>query len=128
DPEFFGFDTEAADGFGSLNGEPETLNGLNTTRYVLTKELHEAVAPFLGDTPTGDIDISDFEDFSTTVWLDNDANALVKMDLYMTAPAAVMGEDLGSLGLPADATLSMTMSFEMTRINDESIAVDPPLP
>lgn len=128
DPEFFGFDTDAADGFGAMNGEPETLNGIATTRYVLTKELYEAVAPFLGDTPTGDMDISDFEEFSTTVWLDNEANALVKMDLYMTAPAAVMGNDLGALGLAADATLSMTMSFEMTRINDESISIEPPLP
>ncbi len=128
DPDFFGFDTEAADGFGGLNGEPETLNGLDTTKYVLTKELYETVAPFLADTPTGDLDISQFDDFTTTIWIDRDANALVKMELYMTAPAAAMGEDLGSLGLPLDSTLSMTMSFEMSRLNDEAIAVEPPLP
>ena len=128
DPEFLGFDTEAADDFGGLNGEPETLNGIETTRYVLTKELYETVAPLLGDTPTGGMDISDLEEFSTTVWIDNDANALVRMDLYMTATAAVMGEDLGALGLAADSTLSMTMRFEMSRINDEAISVEPPLP
>jgi hypothetical protein len=50
------------------------------------------------------------------------------MDLFMTAPAAVMGEDLSPLGVAPDATLSMTMTFEMTRIDDDGIAIEVPLP
>jgi hypothetical protein len=128
DPEFFGFDTEASAGFAGLSGESETLNGIETTRYVLDRELYAAVAPFLGDTPTGEMDVGDFEEFSTTVWIDTAANALVRMDLFMTAPAAVLGEDLSPLGVAPDATLSMTMTFEMTRIDDDGIAIEVPLP
>jgi hypothetical protein len=71
-------------------------------------------------------DISQLENLILTVWTSEGAGALVRVALSMTVPsAAVLGQVPENI--PADAKARVTLHVQLSRINDPSIIISPPI-
>ncbi len=115
-------DAETRSRIEDLDGTPETVNGRETTRYELDEDFYQSMADVMGET----FNVSDFEEFASTVWIDNETDQAIKMDFRIVALPSAFGSDLEGLPVPPDARITMTMVFELSQINDSSISVEPP--
>lgn len=71
-------------------------------------------------------DISELENFVLTAWTSEETGALVRFELSTLAPsAAVLGQVPENI--PADAKARVTLHVELSRINDSSIRISPPI-
>ncbi|MEX2159075.1 MAG: hypothetical protein WEB04_06685 [Dehalococcoidia bacterium] len=71
-------------------------------------------------------DISQLENVVLTAWTSEETGALVRFELSTLAPpAAVLGQVPENI--PADAKARVTLHVELSRINDSSIRISPPI-
>ena len=116
-------DQEFASDISALDSEAETLNGVETRRYHIPKEAIETLAELLGEDFLEDA--AGLEDFEMTVWLEDETGGLVRAEFTATASPDVFGAG-APFDLSAGATVSITMTINVTQINDESIEIEPP--
>jgi hypothetical protein len=124
DPEFPAAGTDLAGSISALNSDQETRNGVQTHRYTISNADVQALKDILGQDFLANT--SGLQDFGMTVWLDDDTNGLVSADLNGTADPSIFGTDSG-FNLSPDATVSFTMTIELTQVNDDSISIEPPI-
>ena len=105
-----------------LDGEPETLNSRETTRYELTEEFYQSMSSAFGET----FNPSDFEEFNSTVWIDNETGQAIKMEMHIVTLPSAFGSDLEGLPVPPDARITMDLQFELSQINDDSLSIEEP--
>jgi len=117
-------DPEFESNLAGLNSEDDTINGIETRRYTITREQVEALAQLLGEDFLADA--AGIQELEMTVWLEKESGSLVRADLSATAGPEVFGED-STLDLSADATVTIQMNINLTRINDEDISIEPPI-
>ena len=71
-------------------------------------------------------DTAGLEDFEMTVWLDEETDGLVRAELTATAGPDIFGDDAG-FNLADDATVTVSMTINVTQINDPDIEIEPPV-
>jgi hypothetical protein len=107
-----------------LDGTPETLDGRQTTRYVLDEEFYSTMIGSLDESEA--FDVSDFEEFTSTVWIDDETGQAIKLEMQIVALPSAFGSDLEGLPVPPDARISMNMLYEISQINDGGISIEAP--
>jgi hypothetical protein len=122
DPTFFQ-DSEFAEDLARLDSEPDTINGVETRRYFISREAIETLAALLGDDFLGDT--SGIEEFEMTVWLEEETDALVRAELTATASPDLLAEG-APFALSPDAEVTISMMIDVTQINDPDIEIEPP--
>ncbi len=115
---------DLATSISSLKSENETINGVETRRYRVPKEAIQRLKDLLG--PDFLSSASGLQDFEMTIWLDKKSNGLVRAELNATADPSLLSGSSG-LNLPAGSTASVSMKINLTQINDNSIAIKPPI-
>lgn len=116
-------DPEFADDLARLDSEPDTINGVETRRYFISREAVETLAALLGEDFLGDT--SGIEEFEMTVWLEEETDALIRAELTVTASPELMAEG-APFDLDPDAELTISMFIDVTQINDPDIEIEPP--
>jgi hypothetical protein len=117
-------DSEFESNLSSLNSEDDTVNGVEARRYTITREQVEALSQLLGEDFLQDA--AGIQDLEMTVWLEKESGALVRAELSATASPEALGGD-APFELSEGATVSIEMTINLTRINDEDISIEPPL-
>lgn len=107
-----------------LDGTPETLNGRQTTRYFLDEEFYQSMSSAFGEGEA--FNPSDFEEFTSTVWIDDESKQAIKMEMSIVALPSALGSDLEGLPVPPDARITMSVRYELSQINDDSISIEAP--
>lgn len=124
DPTFL-FSDELSRDLAALDSETEAINGVQTKRYHIPRETVAALASIFGE---GFIkDASGLQEFEMTVWVEEETGALVKADLAATAGPEIFGTADAPFDLPPDATITVTISINLTQTNDPSITIEPPI-
>ncbi len=123
DPEFL-FSEDLAEGIAVLESEPETIDGVETRRYHIPMEAVEAIVGLLGEEFLEDA--GGLEEFEMTVWLEEQSGALVRAELNATAGPEIFGGDAG-FDLSPDASAIISMTINLTQINDPDIRIEPPI-
>lgn len=113
-----------ASDISTLDSEPDTVNSVETRRYAISNEAVQALKDLLGDSFLPDS--SGIRDFEMTVWLEQESNGLVRAELTGTADRSIFGGQTG-LTIPDDATVGFSMTINLTRLNDTSISIEPPI-
>jgi hypothetical protein len=122
DPDFI-YDPEFASDLAAIDSETETVAGVQTRRYFIPQDAVDTLAQLLGpDFLSAESGLLSFE---MTVWLEEESGALVKAELSATGTPALLGTDF-PLEISADATISISLTLTLSRINDPSIEVGPP--
>ena len=116
--------TDLAEGIGALDSEPDSINGVQTRRYHIPKEAVQTLSEILGEDFLADT--AGLEDFEMTVWLDEETDGLVRAELTATASPDIFGGDAG-FNLAEDATVTISMTIDVTQINDPDIEIEPPI-
>lgn len=116
--------TDLAEGISALDSEPDSVNGVQTRRYQIPKEAIETLSEILGEDFLADT--AGLEDFEMTVWLDEETDGLVRAELTATASPDIFGDDAG-FNLAEDATVTISMTIDVTQINDPAIEIEPPI-
>lgn len=106
------------------DGQPENLNGRETTRYELDEEFYQSVSSAFGEGET--FNPSDFEEFTSTVWIDNETQQAIKMEMNIVALPSAFGGDLEGLPVGPDARITMSIMYELSQINDDGISIEEP--
>jgi len=108
---------------GSLQGEPDTKNGVDATLYALGEaaEALESIG-FLPPDLEG-LTINTFD-----VWLAEDGGWPVALDMDMSADAAAAGDIFGLPSEDGAQEAHITMRVDITDINDEAVHVEEPAP
>ena len=117
-------DPEFSSNLSGLDSESDTINGVETRRYHIPKEAIEALSQLLGESFLQDA--AGLQDFEMTVWLEKETDSLVRAELTATASPEVFGGD-APFDLSPEATVSIHMTINVTRINDDRISVEPPI-
>jgi len=117
-------DAETRTQIEEQDGTPENLNGRETTRYILDEEFYESMSSAFGEGEA--FDPSDFEEFTSTVWIDDETGQAIKMEMSIVALPTAFGSDLEGLPVPPDARITMTLSYELSQINDDGISIEAP--
>ncbi len=115
---------DLAGSISALKSENETINGVDTRRYHVPKEAVQTLKDLLG--PDFLSSASGLQEFEMTVWLDKATDGLVRAELNATADPSLLGGSSG-LNLPAGSTASVSMKINLTKINDNSISIKPPI-
>lgn len=116
-------DAESRAQIEELDGQPETVNGVETTRYELNDEFFAAMSTALGE--GADFNPADFEEFTGTVWIDNETHQAIKMEMRIVALPSAFGGFEG-LPVPPDATVTMTFTHDLSQLNDSSVSIEAP--
>jgi hypothetical protein len=122
DPDFL-FDQEFSQDLATLEGEPEELNGVQTTRYDIPREAVAALADLFGQGFLGET--SGIEEFEMTVWLEEETGALVRAEFTATGSEALFAG--APFELDPGAQAQITMTINLTEINDPNLSVQPPV-
>jgi hypothetical protein len=125
DPDFFAFDDELVSDISVINGEDDVRNGIETSRIEISAEQFRMLGDLLGEDLFAGTDAEGIEELSMKVWLTRDEDSLVAVDVE----AVVRPEALGDFPFdaPADGGVNLRMTFDLSRINDESIVIEPPI-
>jgi len=124
DPGFLTAD-ELGQDLAVLDSETEERNGVSTRRYHIPRDAVDALIALFGDEFLQDT--SGLKDFEMTVWLEEESGALVRAEFSASATPDIFAGDPAGFDLPPDATLIISMVIDLTRINDVSISIDPPI-
>jgi hypothetical protein len=124
DPGFLTADQLGED-LAVLDSETEERNGVSTRRYHIPRDAVDALVALFGDEFLQDT--SGLKDFEMTVWLEEESGALVRAEFSATATPDIFAGDPAVFDLPPDATLIISMVIDLTRINDGSISIEPPI-
>jgi len=116
--------TDLAEGISALDSEAESINGVQTRRYHIPREAIETLSEILGEDFLADT--AGLEDFEMTVWLDEETDGLVRAELTATASPDIFGDDAG-FNLAENATVTISMTIDVTQINDPDIEIEPPV-
>lgn len=117
-------DPEFAEDLAHLDSETETINGVETRRYSISKDDVEALADLLGEDFLADT--SGIEELEMNVWLEEETNALVRAELTATASPELLA-DGAPFELSPDAEVTISMVIDVTQINDSGIEIEPPV-
>lgn len=115
---------DLADSIASLKSENETINGVEARRYHVPREAVQTLKDLLGQDFLSSA--SGLQDFEMTIWLDNESNGLVRAELNATTDPSLLSGSSG-LDLPAGSTASISMTINLTQINDNGISIGPPI-
>ena len=122
DPGFID-DSDFTSGIAALNSEPETINGVETRRYHIPKDAIDDLSALFGDDFFSDA--SGISDFELTVWVGEELNGLVRGELIATAGPDIFGAD-SPFDVSPESVVTIEMTINVTRINDDTIEVSPP--
>jgi hypothetical protein len=125
DPELFLYDREFGTRLEALPGTPEQRLGRETVRYAVTPELFDALAATLPPELLLGFDPEQVEEFSMAVSVDPATGAVVAVEIAFLGASGAF-PDVAEFGVPADAQLALSVTFEVTRINDPGITIEPP--
>ncbi len=117
-------DPEFASDLAKLDSESETINGVETRHYSISKDDVEALADLLGEDFLGDT--SGIEELEMDVWLEKETDALVRAELTATASPDLLA-DGAPFELSPDALVTISMNIDVSQINDSGIKIEPPV-
>lgn len=123
DPDFFQ-DQEFAEDFASQDSDPETINGIETRRYHISRDAVKALVGLLGEDLLADA--ASLEESEMTIWLGEESGALVRAAFIATASPKSLGDNSGHV-TPEDVTVSISVTIDTSRHNDPSIEIEPPI-
>lgn len=109
-------------GIQALDGEPDSINGVETTRYFIPRERVSELGLFGGSLFE---DAGGLRDLEMTVWLEEETEGLIRVEFVVIGTAELLGE--GTLDLPPDAEVTISLTIDLTRINDPTISIEPPI-
>lgn len=106
-----------------IEGEAESINGVSTIRYIIPPETASAAVDLFAEAflQGG----GSLEQFDLTVWLEERSGGLVRAEFVAVGTAEILGETAAELD--PDAEVVITLTVNLTRINDPDIIVEPPI-
>ncbi len=127
DPEgFFAPDDEFLDDISQLQGESESHNGLDTTKYTITNEDFELLTRLLGEEFLSPDEMEGIESLEMTVWVAEEGDYVVGTEITIVGDATALGEDVPA-PTAGESTIRIRIAYEITDIDDSSIKVEPPI-
>lgn len=124
DPEFFN-DRSFIEDIKAFDSTKEEKNGVSTRKYEFSKDQFDDLSKLLGDDLLGEMSIEDLDDFSMVIWIDDETDTLIAADL--TASTTRGGAGDFPVDVPEDRRITVKTTIDVTRINDESISIEPPI-
>jgi hypothetical protein len=125
DPEFFPFDDEFVDDISFLSGQDDTRNGIETSRIEISEEQFSQLGDLFGDEVFAGTDAEGIQDLAFAVWLTRDGTRLVALEVDATFPPESASEF--PFEIPPGGLLRIRMSVDLSRLNDDSITIEPPI-
>ena len=122
DPDFL-VDQDFVANLQTLDGEPDSINGVETTRYFIPSETVSELAGLFGGSLLDDA--GGLTDLEMTIWLEEETEGLVRAEFAAIGTAELLGE--GTLDVPPDAEVTISLTIDLTQINDPTISIEPPI-
>ena len=122
DPDFL-VDQDFVANLQTLDGEPDSINGVATTRYFIPRETVSELAGLFGGSLLDDA--GGLTDLEMTIWLEEETEGLVRAEFAAIGTAELLGE--GTLDVPPDAEVTISLTIDLTQINDPTISIEPPI-
>jgi hypothetical protein len=126
DPDFFG-DSEFSAKIAVFANEKDSIEGRAVRRYHFTKDQIDALGEVLGSDFFSGTDLAGIETFDFTVWIDEKTGTMLRGKMDISGPADKLFNDGSPVDAPAGSTLRITMDINVSRINDASIKIEPPI-
>lgn len=122
DPDFL-VDQDFVANLQTLDGEPDSINGVETTRFFIPREVVSELAGLFGGSLLDDA--GGLTELEMTLWLEEETKGLIRAEFAATGTAELLGE--GTLDVPPDAEINISLTIDLTRINDPTISIESPI-
>lgn len=125
DPTFFADQSFVAD-IKVFQAKNDTVDGRAARRYDFDRDQFAQLGDAFGSDIISPADLAGITDFKMSVWVDEDTETLARAEITASGPAAELLKNSPITSNPGD-TASISLKFTITRINDKSINIEPPI-